>query len=122
VIRLIIDNNKGDKMKLINKTKLNDKALLDMITFAHVNTEKVASITIVDVESSSIEGNYGRCSMPRKGHFIVSVTNEKDEYLETLIHELVHINHFLAVKQLSEYKEEKQSRLAEKRLIDTTDL
>jgi hypothetical protein len=99
-------------MKLTNKTKLNDKAIMDMIEFGHVNVNAIKTLTVIDTTVEEL-GSAGQCREIKKGHYEVLVTNHNDEYLETLVHELVHINHFAALSKMSEYEEELDAMMVE---------
>lgn len=111
-------------MIIVNKTKLNTKSIEDMCEFSQLMQGRVRQLTIVDMDDMG--GLNGRCiKQSKKGHFKIEIENN-EFYLETLIHELTHVNHFLYGKRvgLTRQEEEEQSEMEEQRLRnrDTTNL
>lgn len=111
-------------MIIVNKTKLNTKSINDMCSFIGLNSGRVRQLTIVDVDDMG--GLNGRCiKQSKKGHFKIEIENN-ELYLETLAHEIMHVNHFIYGKRigLTREQEEMESEREEQRVRerDTTKL
>ena len=111
-------------MIIVNKTKLNTKSINDMCSFIGLNSGRVRQLTIIDKDDMG--GLNGRCIKQSKtGHYRIEIENN-EFYLETLAHEIMHINHFIYGKRigLTREQEEMESEEKEKAIVrmDTTKL